>query len=35
MKAPEWLLDLIDGFYDWRDGDGEQKHPPRLWFTSV
>jgi hypothetical protein len=27
---PDWLLDLIDAFHNWREGF--QKQPPRLLF---
>jgi hypothetical protein len=29
---PDWLLDMIDAFHNWREGFFQQKQPPRLLF---
>jgi hypothetical protein len=32
---PEWMLDVIDSFHNWRESLFEQKQPPRLFFMSA
>jgi hypothetical protein len=29
---PDWLLNMIDAFHNWREGFFQQKQPPRLLF---
>jgi hypothetical protein len=33
MNAPEWLINVIENFYAWRDGEQDQRAV--LFFTSV